>query len=324
MKVVIYEKFGNPDVLEIREIDNPVPNENEVLIKVYASTVTAVDSIFRIGKQFFARMAAGITKPKNKILGTEFSGEIIDIGSNVKNFKIGDKVFGPSGPNFGTYSEFICLPEDSPIEIIPSEISVDEAAAIPSGALTALPFLRDTGKIKPGNKILIIGASGSVGTYAVQMAKYFGAEVTGVCSTSNVELVKSLGADKVIDYKKEDYSKSKETYDVIFDTVGKGSYAECKHLLKPNGIFMTTFISATILYQMLISTRLSSKKAIISFTGMRSDADKSKDLKLIKKLIEEKKLKAVIDKKYSVEQIQEAHAHVDSGHKKGNVLVTFI
>ncbi|MEJ2617182.1 MAG: NAD(P)-dependent alcohol dehydrogenase [Ignavibacteriaceae bacterium] len=319
MKAIVYEKYGSPDVLKLKEIEKPTLQNNEVLIKIFATTVTAVDSIFRQGSQFFARLATGITKPKNQILGAEFSGEIESVGKEVKLFKPGDYVFGA---HEGTHSEYICLPEDSAVVMKPSNINFNEAAAVSYGTLTALPFLRDNGKIKKDQKVLIIGASGAVGTYAVQIAKYFGAEVSGVCSTSNLEMVKSIGADKVIDYTKEDFSTNGEKYDIIFDTVGKSSFSNCKNSLKKKGVFLTAVISTAILFQMLLTSKMSSKKAQIAFTGLRSASDKTKDLDMIKKLIESDKIKAVIDKTFTLEQIAEAHSYVDKGHKKGNVVIT--
>ena len=321
MKAVVYTKYGRPDVLELKEMDKPVPKDNELLIKVHATTVTAVDSIFRRGDHFFARLATGISKPKKTILGFEFSGEIENVGKNVKLFKVGDQVFGVCE---GTHTEYICLPENSALITKPSNMGFNEAAAIPSGALTALPFLRDNGKIKSGQKVLIIGASGSVGTYAVQFAKYFEAEVTGVCSSANLELVKSLGADYVIDYTKEDFTKNGKTYDIIFDTVGKSSFPVCKNSLTKEGIFLTTFISWAILFQMMWTSKVGSKKAVIAFTGMRKDTEKVKDLVFIKELIESGKLKAVIDKTFKLEEAAKGHEHVDKGHKKGNVVLTII
>jgi len=318
MKAVVYQKYGPPDVIELKELEKPVPKENEVLIKVYATTITAVDSIFRNGNNFFARLATGITKPKKEILGFEFAGEVESVGKDVKLFKAGDQVFGVSE---SAHMEYISLPEDNAFIKKPSNQSFIEASAIPSGALTAVPFLRDNGRIESGKKILIIGASGSVGTYAVQVAKYYGAEVTGVCSTANIDLVKSLGADFVIDYTKEDFTKNGETYDIIFDTVGKSSYPVCKNSLNNNGIYLTTFISWAILFQMLLTSKSKNKKAVIAFTGMRSVEDKKKDLLFIKELIESGKLKAVIDKTYKLEEAAKAHGYVDKGHKKGNVVL---
>lgn len=322
MRAITHKKYGPPDVLELTELEKPTPNDYEVLVKIKAATVTAVDSIFRQGNQFFARMATGITKPKKAVLGTDFAGVVEEVGDKVTLYKKGNEVFGANDSAAGTHAEYICLPEEGSFVTKPASISSEEASAIPYGALTALPFLRDSGKIKSGDKILVIGASGAVGTFAVQFARYYGAEVTGLCSTSNVELVKSLGADKVIDYTKEDFTKNNEIYDIIFDTVGKSSFSACKKSLKKDGKFLTTVVGFPILFQMLWTSKLSSKKAIISFTGMRSESAKKKDLIFIKELVEQGKLKTVIDKTFRLEQTVEAHKYVDVGHKKGNVVVT--
>lgn len=321
MKAVKYTKYGTPDVLELTEVEKPTPNDDEVLVKIYATTVTAVDSTFREGDEFFARLATGIMKPKNAILGTELAGEVEAIGKDVTQFKAGDPVFAPTSTGFGAHAEYICLPEDDALLIKPANLTFEEAASVPAGGLTALPFLRDTGHIQPGQQVLVIGASGSVGTFAVQLAKYFEAEVTGVCSTTNVALVKSLGADKVIDYTQEDFTAHGETYDIIFDTVGKSSFARCKNILKQDGIYMTTVLNPTILFQMLMTSKRR-KKAVIAFTGLRAAEEKKRDLLLLKELIEAGQLKTVIDKTYPLEQMAEAHQYVDKGHKKGNVVIT--
>ena len=323
MKAAVYYKYGSPDVLRLEEIEKPVPGTNEVLIRNYATTVTAVDSIFRKGEAFFARMATGIMKPKNRILGSEFAGEVETVGKNVKKFKPGDKVFGDSSTKGSTHAEYLILREDDPVEIIPELISFEEAASVPYGTLTALPFLRDHGKIKKGDKILIIGASGSVGIYALQFAKIFEADVTAVCSTDNVDLVRSLGADEVIDYRKEDFTRNGKSYDIIFDTVGKSSFRKCKNSLGKGGIFLTTVIGLPILFNMILTSR-SEKKAVIAFTGLRKNSEKSEDLTLIKELLQNGRIKSVIDKKYTLDQIKEAHGYVDSGHKKGNVVINII
>ncbi len=320
MKAIVYTQYGSPDVLKLNEVEKPMPKDNEVLIKIYATTVTAVDSAFRKGDPF-AKLYTGFIRPKNPILGSQLAGEIEAVGKDVKRFKVGEQVFGPTEAGFGAHAEYISLPEEEALVIKPPNITYDEAAA--SGeALTALPFLRDTGNIQSGQKVLINGASGAIGTFAVQLAKYFGAEVTGVCSTTNVELVKSLGADKVIDYTKEDFTKSDQTYDIIFDAVGKSSFSRCKNVLKQNGRYLTTVLSLAILPQMLWTSMIGSKKAIFSATGLRSASEKSKDLLFLKELIEAGTIKSVIDRTYPLEQIAEAHGYVDQGHKKGNVVIT--
>ncbi len=321
MKAAVFYRYGSPDVIQLEEIEKPIPAGKEILIRNFATTVTAVDSIFRKGDSFFARMATGISKPKNKILGSEFAGEVESVGKNVLRFKAGDKLFGDSSSKSSTHAEYLCLQEDDPIEILPEGITYEEAASVPYGTLTALPFLRDHGNIKKGDEVLIIGASGSVGIYAVQIAKIYGAEITGVCSTENVNLVKSLGADNVIDYKKGDFTKNGKTYDIIFDTVGKSTFGSCKNLLKKEGIYLTTVIGIPILFNM-IRTSKSGKKAVIAFTGLRKNEEKMKDLSYIKELLRKGQIKTFIDKKYPLEKIAEAHTYVDSGHKRGNVVIT--
>ncbi|MGB0385553.1 MAG: NAD(P)-dependent alcohol dehydrogenase [Ardenticatenaceae bacterium] len=321
MKAVIYTKYGAPDVLEVKEVEKPTPKENEVLVKIHATTVTAVDSTFRKGDNFSARLFTGLMRPKIPTLGGNFAGEIEAVGKDVTLFKAGDHVYGVTA-EFGTHAEYVCLPESGALAIKPANMTAGEAISVGGGVLTALPFLRDEAKIQRGQKILINGASGSIGTAAVQLAKYFGAEVTGVCSTTNVDLVTSLGTDKVIDYTEEDFTQRGETYDIIFDTVAKSSFSRCKGSLKPHGIYLTTAVTLAILPQMLWTSKFGSKKAIIAFTGLRAASEKAKDLRFTGELIEAGKIKAVIDRRYPLEQIASAHAHVDTGHKKGNVVIT--
>ena len=322
MKAIVYTKYGPPDVLQLKEVEKPTPKENEVLVRIHATTVTAVDGFYRKGYPFIARLDAGLIRPKKTTLGTELSGEIEAVGVGVKRFKEGDQVFGSTSPNSGAHAEYVCLPEDGVLAIKPANMAYEDAAATPYGAGTALHFLRDKANIQSGGKVLINGASGAVGTYALQLAKYFGAEVTGVCSSTNVELVKSLGADEVIDYTKEDFTQTGGTYDVIIDAIGKSSFSRCKGSLKQKGIYLTTVPTLAILIQMLWTSKIGSKKAMIAFAGLRPQSEKTKDLVLITGLIEAGKIKPVIDRRYPLEQISEAHSYVEKGHKKGNVVIT--
>ena len=271
MKAIVYEKFGPPEVLQLKEVDKPTPEEQEVLIRVYASAVTKEEPGWRASPGF-----NGFFKPKNPILGEEFAGEIEAVGKAVKRFKIGDQVYGID--NFGAHAEYKCISENKALAIKPANLTYEEAASVPNGALTALPFLRDKGNIQSGQKVLIYGASGSVGTAAVQLAKAFGAEVTGVCSTANLDLVKSLGAEQVIDYTEEDFTQNGETYDIVFDTVGKIQYSRYKDSLKPDGIHLTTVPTLGILPHMLLSAKRKGKKATFMAAGLRSPSAKIEDL----------------------------------------------
>ncbi|NBI31104.1 NAD(P)-dependent alcohol dehydrogenase [Chengkuizengella marina] len=320
MRAITCTKNGSPDVLQIKEVEKPTPKDNEVLVKVYEIVVSPVDCTFRKGNPYAARLFTGLTKPKATIPGGLLAGEIEAVGKDVKVFKKGDQVYAATMN--GAYAEYTCVPEDGAIAVKPANMTYGEAAAVSDGALTALPFLRNTANIQSKQKVLINGASGSIGTSAVQLAKYYGAEVTGVCSTTNLDMVKSLGADHVIDYTKEDFTKTSQTYDIIFDTVGKSSFLRCRNSLKQTGIYLTTVPSMAINLQMLWTSIIGSKKAKIAFTGLRSSIEKTKDLLFLKELIEAEKITSVIDRRYSLDQIAEAHRYVETGHKKGNVAIS--
>ncbi|MFQ5837431.1 MAG: NAD(P)-dependent alcohol dehydrogenase [Thermoplasmata archaeon] len=311
MRAVVYTRYGPPDVLQVTEVEKPTPKDDEVLIKIVATTVTAMDWRMRKADPFLARFFAGLLRPKRTIIGSELAGEIEAVGKDVRRFKIGDQVFGSS---LGAYAEYKCVREEGVLAIKPANMTFEEAAAIPFGAGCSLHFLR-RGNIRRGQRVLIYGASGGLGTAAVQLAKYFGAEVTGVCSTANLKLVKSLGADGVIDYTKEDFAKP-ATYDLIFDTVGKGPFLGSIRSLKKGGVYLSAVALAPIVRRLWAS--MTGRKKVIG--GIASV--KTEDLVFLKGLIEAGKLKTVIDRRYPLEQIAEAHGYVERGHKKGNVVIT--
>ena len=315
MKAIVYTKFGPPEVLRLQEVEKPTPKDNEVLIKIYATAVTKEDPDMRASPGF-----NGFLKPRHPILGQELAGEVEAVGKDVTRFKPGDQVFGMD--MFGAYAEYKCMPENGALAIKPANMSYAEAASVPNGALTALPFLRDKGKIQGGQTVLIYGASGSVGAAAVQLARYFGAEVTGVCSAANLEWVKSLGADQVIDYTRENFTENGKTYDIVFDTVGKRSFSECKGSLTDEGTYLATVPTPVMMIQALWPAKSGSKKARFVAAGLRPASEKIKDLIFLTELIEAGKIKATIDRCYPLEQIAEAHRYVEKGHKKGNVVIT--
>jgi len=330
MKAIVFTEYGPPEVLQLKEVGKPAPKNNEIRIRIHATPVSFGDTLVRnfsavsprkfhmpflfwlMGKIYF-----GFKKPKIAILGSEFSGEVEAVGKDVRRFRKGDPVFGYRGPRMGAYAEYLCIPESGVLALKPANMTFEEAAAVPYGALMALNVLRKAG-LRPGQKILVNGASGGIGPAIVQLAKsHFGAKVTGVCSTPRLEYVKSLGADKVIDYTKEDFTDSDETYDYIFDILGKSSFSKVKRSLKPNGRCLFVSFKMKQVFQMLWTSMIGSKKVICALS-----TEKAEDLVFIKELIGAGKIKTVIDKCYPLAQAAEAHRYVEQGHKKGSVVIT--
>ena len=322
MKAMIWTKYGSPDGLQLREVEKPTPKDNEVLIRVHAATVTAGDCEMRNLKfplflSLPMRMYVGLRRPTRiKIMGQELAGEIESVGKDVKRFKKGDQVFAAAGFGFGAYAEYKCLPEDGVLAIKPANMTCEEAAAVPVGGLEALHFLRKA-NILSGQKVLINGAGGSIGTFAVQLARYFGAEVTGVDSTGKLDMLRSIGTDQVIDYTQDDFTQSGETYDVILDVMGKSSFSRCIRSLKPNGHYLLLNAGLSQMVRGRWTSMTSSKQVIIG-----AASQKREDLIFLKELIEAGKITAVIDRRYPLEQIAEAHRYVETGQKKGNVVIT--
>ena len=319
MKAIVWTKYGNPDVLKLREVEQPDPKGNEVRIRIHAAVITPSDCAFRKADPFMIRFMYGLTKPKTTTQGVEFAGEVEAVGREVSLFKKGDQVYGLSPNHFGAHAEYICLPEEKLLTLKPVNATYEETAAVCDGAPTALIFLRDQANIQKGQKVLINGASGAVGAYAVQLAKYYGAEVTGVCSTANVDLVKSLGADKVIDYTRQDFSKDRDSYDIIFDAIGKSSFKKCKNSLKAKGVYLSTVPALATMLQMLWTSKFSDKKVKFTTAGLKQN---KANLMFLKDLVEAGRIKPVIDRRYPLEKIADAHRYVETGRKKGNVIIT--
>ena len=321
MKAIVCTKYGTPEVLQLKEVAKPAPKDNEVLIKIVATTVLGGDCEVRsfkmhIGFWLPLRLVLGIRKPRRKILGQAVAGEIESVGKDVKLLRKGDQVFACTGMKFGAYAEYVCLPSTYAIAIKPANMTYEEAATVPVGGLNALHFLR-RGNVQSGQKVLINGAGGSIGTFAVQLSKYFEAEVTGVDCTEKLDMLRSIGAHHVIDYTQEDFTKSGETYDVIFDVVGKSSYSRSIRSLTQNGRYLLANVGPSLMLRGLWTSMASSKKVISALAS-----DRTEDLVFLKELIESGKIKSVIDRHYPLEQIVEAHSYVEKGHTKGNVVIT--
>ena len=320
MRAIVNTKYGPPDVVKLMEVDKPFPKDNEVLIKVYATTVNRTDCGFRSAQYFITRFFSGLFKPKFKTLGNEFAGQIEAIGKEVTSFHIGDKVFGFSGTKFAAHADYMTIAENEAITTMPGDLTFEEAAPITEGGHYALCDIRAS-NVKSGQNVLIYGASGAIGSAAVQLVKYFGAKVTAVCDTKNVELLKSLGADHVIDYTTQDFTKTGQTFDFIFDSVGKSSFGKCKSLLNKKGIYISTELGqhSENIFLALITPVLGGKKVLFPIPTISKE-----DVVFLKELVEKGKYKPVIDRRYFLEQIVEAYKYVETGQKTGNVVITLI
>ncbi len=322
MKAAVYTTYGGPDVVRVADIPTPEPGPGELLIRVHATALASEDTTFRKGDPFIARSATGLVRPGKPVLGTQFAGTVASVGRDVVGFEPGDAVFGETGPVFGAHAEFVVVPWTGPVLLLPPFLSFEEGAALTGGELTALAFLRETAVLQAGQRILVIGASGAVGSAAVQLARHLGAHVTGVTSTRNTDLVIDLGADAVIDYRKDDWTQSGQQWDVIFDTVGASRFGEAVGSLTPTGLYMTTVLGGRIVLDMLRTRFSKGRRARISFTGLRDREDRRTDLLFVRDAVTAGALKPVIDRSWPLSGIAEAHAYVDTGRKTGNVIIT--
>lgn len=331
MKAIVYHEYGPPGVLKLEEVATPAPKDKELLVKVHAATVNFGDLLARNFKntplsEFYmplplwlpVRIAFGWKKPKVRILGSEFSGVVESVGKDVKEFKIGDEVFGYRGQSMGAYAEYLCIPEDKMVGIKPKNMSYEEAACIPYGAIMALDHLKRV-EIRPGRKVLVNGASGAIGSAGVQIAKYYGAEVTGVCGANGQDYVKALGADHVIDYRREDFTTNGQAYDVIYDILGKGTFSQCKSSLTENGTYLNASFKTSKILQMAWTKVVGKKKVVCAFAGERHE-----DMPLIRDLAETGRLKAIIDRAFPLDQAADAHRYVEEGRRRGSVVITIV
>lgn len=318
MKAMVQISYGSPEVIILQEIEKPLPGKKEILIRIHATKVGPSDCALRKGDPFMIKLLYGLPRPKFAIGGTELAGVIEEVGKEVQHFKVGDRVLGMSVKNFGAYAEYKCLSEESPLAVIPDNITFDEAVGVCDGGATALTFLRDKAHLREGQKVLINGASGAVGIYAVQLAKYFGAEVTGVCSGANESLVRKAGADFVIDYTEKDFTKVDKAYDVVFDAIGKRSFSACKRVLTAKGMYLTTAPRLSTLMQMMWTSLFKGKRAILATAGLMQN---QANLRFLMELANIGTLQAVIDRRYPLERLPDAHKYVETERKKGNVIV---
>lgn len=322
MKAAYVDRYGPPEVITIREVADPAPGANDVLVRMSASTVSPADCAMRAADPFIVRLFSGLTRPKSPIPGGAVAGIVEAVGSSVTAFQPGDRVFGTTDPAPGAMAELVAIAETGALVGLPENTDFGEAAGLTYSFLTAMPFLRDEAKLRPGQTILINGASGSIGTVAVQLAKSMGAHVTAVCSTRNIDLVRSLGADEIIDRTVSDFTNADAAYDVIFDTVGKSSFSKCRKALKPGGIYLTTVPSLGILVRMLRGADKAGKRGKLATTGLRPTADKRQDMLVLKQMIEAGQLRGVVDRRYPLAEIAAAHRYVEQGTKAGDVIIT--
>lgn len=321
MKAMVAVGYGSPEVYQLRNVEKPIPKANEILVKVRTSSATRADAMMRTGKPLIARLFVGLRKPKNPIPGTGFAGEVESLGTEVKKYKVGDRVFGETTFGFSSNAEYVTISEDSVVLPLPENMDFSEASNFCDGHLTSYNFIKEIANIRPGQSVLINGASGSLGTSAVQISKYLGAKVTGVCSTANVGLVKSLGADNVVDYRREDYTLLEERYDYIFDTVGKSSFRRSKKVLKPSGVYLSPVLQFPLFLAMLWTTIYGKRKAKFAATGTLPDHKLLELLKEVLEIYKKGKLKTIVDRQYPLEKLAEAHRYIDTGRKKGNVVI---
>jgi NADPH:quinone reductase-like Zn-dependent oxidoreductase len=320
MKAAVSHRYGAPDVVTVADVPRPEPGDDEILVRVRAATVGVVDGLARRGSPWYARGHFGPLRPRFPVLGCDFAGQVEAAGPAVTRFGVGEAVFGTIAPRFGAHAEYVCLPEHGAVAEKPSHVTYPEAAALADA--TALCFLRDKAGVRAGQAVLVNGASGAVGSAAVQLARHFGATVTGVCSGPHVRLVRKLGAESVIDYTRTDFTRAGRRYDVIFDVAGTSSFLRCRRVLNPGGVYLTTAPSPAIFLQMPWTARFGSRRAVVAFTGLRSAAEKRDDLLVIKELAEASALVPVVGASYPLARIVDAYRHVDAGHKKGSIVVT--
>lgn len=321
MKATVATGYGSPEVLQLQEVIRPVPKANEVLVKVITASATTADAMMRTGKPYIARLFVGLTKPKKSIPGTGFAGIVEKIGEDVKSFKIGDRVLGETAFGFSSNAEYLTISEKGVILPMPENLDFSEAANFCDGHLTSFNFLKEIAKVKPGQKVLINGASGSLGTSGIQIAKYMGAHVTAVCSGRNTGLVRSLGADVVIDYQQKDFTKGDIKYDYIYDTVGKSSFSACKAILSEKGVYLSPVLKFRLLLQMIKTSLFGQKKAKFEATGANKEEKLRFMLSEVVDIYKAGKLKTIIDRQFPLEKVAEAHRYIDSGHKRGNVVI---